>query len=73
VTGLSDDQLRLAEAVAKAGAQVILGRDSELVAADYAGSIAALTPVTCVKMSQRPSICDAGEPSAWRTIAPSRA
>jgi UDP-2,4-diacetamido-2,4,6-trideoxy-beta-L-altropyranose hydrolase len=59
VTVLSDDQLAIAEAVAKAGAQVILGRDSELVAADYAGSIAALTPVSLREMSAAAAaICD---------------
>jgi len=59
VTVVSNDQLAIAEAVAQAGAQVLLGGNSDLAARDYAKSIAALTPVGLREMSRAAAaICD---------------
>jgi UDP-2,4-diacetamido-2,4,6-trideoxy-beta-L-altropyranose hydrolase len=59
VTVVSNDQLAIAEAVAQAGAQVLLGWNSALLARDYAKSIAALTPVGLREMSAAAAaICD---------------
>jgi spore coat polysaccharide biosynthesis predicted glycosyltransferase SpsG len=59
VTVVSDDQLVIAEAVAKAGAQLLLGRDSTLTAQDYSRSIAAFDPRFLREMSiAAAAICD---------------
>jgi UDP-2,4-diacetamido-2,4,6-trideoxy-beta-L-altropyranose hydrolase len=59
VTVVSADQRMIAEAVAKAGAQVLLGCDSDLAAHDYAASLAALSPISLRDMSAAAaSICD---------------
>jgi UDP-2,4-diacetamido-2,4,6-trideoxy-beta-L-altropyranose hydrolase len=55
----SDDQVFIAEAVANAGAQIVLGRDVELVAGDYAEALAQLTPDQLRGMSASAAvICD---------------
>lgn len=59
VTVVSNDQLAISEAVARTGAQVLLGWNSTLTGADYAKSIAALTPVSLREMSAAAAaICD---------------
>jgi UDP-2,4-diacetamido-2,4,6-trideoxy-beta-L-altropyranose hydrolase len=59
VTVLSIDQRAIAESVAAAGAQILLGLDSSLIAEDYAKSLAALTPANLRAMSAAAAaICD---------------
>jgi UDP-2,4-diacetamido-2,4,6-trideoxy-beta-L-altropyranose hydrolase len=59
VAVVSDDQLAIADAVAKAGAQILLGWNSALSDRSYAESVAALTPVSLRKMATAAAaICD---------------
>ena len=58
-TIVSDDQIAIIEAGAKAGAHIELGRGNRLVPADYADAIAALTPERLRAMSKSAAeICD---------------
>jgi UDP-2,4-diacetamido-2,4,6-trideoxy-beta-L-altropyranose hydrolase len=56
---LSEDQVCIATAVAQAGAQSLVGRDDEIVAADYSREISALSSVRLMEMSASAAeICD---------------
>jgi UDP-2,4-diacetamido-2,4,6-trideoxy-beta-L-altropyranose hydrolase len=58
-TIVSDDQVAIIEAGAKAGAHIPLGRSNRLMPADYAEAIAALTPECLRAMSKSAAeICD---------------
>jgi UDP-2,4-diacetamido-2,4,6-trideoxy-beta-L-altropyranose hydrolase len=59
VTVVSSDQLAIAEAVARAGAQVLLGWNNAVTAQDYAKSVAALGPIRlCEMATAAAAICD---------------
>jgi UDP-2,4-diacetamido-2,4,6-trideoxy-beta-L-altropyranose hydrolase len=59
VTIVSDDQAAIAESVAKAGAQILVGWNTDLTADDYARAIGALTRQQLCDMSAAAAgICD---------------
>jgi UDP-2,4-diacetamido-2,4,6-trideoxy-beta-L-altropyranose hydrolase len=59
VTVASQDQLKISEAVAGAGAQILMGWNDDLTPARYAKSIEALTPTGLSRMSAAAfEICD---------------
>jgi UDP-2,4-diacetamido-2,4,6-trideoxy-beta-L-altropyranose hydrolase len=59
VTVVSDDQAAIAESVAKAGAQILMGWDTDLTTDDYAQAIGALTSQQLCEMSAAAAeICD---------------
>jgi UDP-2,4-diacetamido-2,4,6-trideoxy-beta-L-altropyranose hydrolase len=59
VTILSDDQMPIATAVAEAGAQVLVGRDKDVTAADYARELTALSTDRLLAMSAiAETLCD---------------
>jgi UDP-2,4-diacetamido-2,4,6-trideoxy-beta-L-altropyranose hydrolase len=59
VTICSEDQAAVAESVAKEGAQILMGWNTDLTADDYAETIGALTPQQLCEMSEAAAgICD---------------
>jgi UDP-2,4-diacetamido-2,4,6-trideoxy-beta-L-altropyranose hydrolase len=59
VTIISDDQSPIATAVARAGAQSLMGLDKDVTAGDYAREIAAFSPTRMMTMSAHAAgICD---------------